>query len=493
MRVLYIILGHENSDSLFEMAAAISTAATNSDVTIHFDAAASRADIKRLRLLVADQERITLVRDPVRCRWGTFSLVEATLRSLKHAVRKSSVYDYVVLLSGACRPTRPIAELENFLKDHRGMEFIESRDESWIVHGLKHERYQLYFPFGASRNYKYYLQLWTKFQKIIKMKRVPPNNLSVKFGSQWWALTWDTCIKILKYTDMHRNTVKFFKRTYIPDEMFFQTLVHRVADSSKISGKNLTFYEFDSAGKPRVFGNDHALDGYQNEKFFFRKIGTASSALHKRSLKVALRRTYEHKIIANELARSQITTKDSKSLGGELFSRDQFSDHVSSVLDKNLIPYVLIIASVSQIRSLSSQMDDDMFVSIGRLMSNVEVFQDAQINELKGLKKHDLAIRDLHPAHYLCRALSRNERVSIVFWCIEDNIKILPEMLCDKNALTISFYELEEFTYILPSCRFIEPCISINNGAVVFHHNCKAFLEYEWFSPLIKKLNNITL
>ena len=63
-------------------------------------------------------------RSRVRVHWGDYSVVEATLRLIREALRRPEGYDRLVLLSGADYPIRPLEDLRDHLAAHPEDEFI---------------------------------------------------------------------------------------------------------------------------------------------------------------------------------------------------------------------------------------------------------------------------------------------------------------------------------------------------------------------------------
>ena len=102
---------------------------------------------RRSQAAVAGEPRIRLVAKRAAGAWGSFGLVEAPLNALAQIEAEGVEPDYVMLLSGACLPCRPVASLERFLVERDGGEFIESEDESWITGGWRAERWRFWHWF----------------------------------------------------------------------------------------------------------------------------------------------------------------------------------------------------------------------------------------------------------------------------------------------------------------------------------------------------------
>jgi hypothetical protein len=75
------------------------------------------------------------------------------------------------------------------------------------------------------------------------------------------------------YEIAHRPGIEsFFKTVWIPDEIFFQSLIRSVADKGDITNQTLTFYQFNNQGKPILIYNDSLNDLLEMPYFFARKV-----------------------------------------------------------------------------------------------------------------------------------------------------------------------------------------------------------------------------
>src|SRR3954470_7571696 len=145
-KVAYVMLAHEQPSHIAEHAGIITTADPSAWVVIHYDATAGEGKFRALSELVATLPRVALVEQRARCGWGEFGLVEGVLFALRHIACHDLEPDYVYLISGSCLPTRPLAELNRYLDEHAGKEFIQAQDQSWMKGGLRSERYEFFFP-----------------------------------------------------------------------------------------------------------------------------------------------------------------------------------------------------------------------------------------------------------------------------------------------------------------------------------------------------------
>jgi hypothetical protein len=176
-----------------------------------------------------------------------------------------------------------LEQLKRFLEAHPGIEHIEAIDHTkgkWVTDGLHDERWQ-YRHFTSWRdNPGLFDRIW-HLQRDLGFKVTPPDGIKPHFGSQWWTLSWPTISRILELAKTPAIR-KFFLRTWVPDEMFFQTMVAKVVPKRRISGRNLNFYHFNKKGVPLVFHADHLDFLAAQPHFFARKIAPRSQFLRDR-------------------------------------------------------------------------------------------------------------------------------------------------------------------------------------------------------------------
>lgn len=282
MKVSFILLAHEAPESLRVLIETL--LASGSDVYIHHDAN-STYDLKSTaqqwqldrfsgRLFHAKRVKVT---------WGEYSIVQATLNCLKLACQQGYNADYFMLISGSCMPVKPIYFLENFLEKNAGIDFIEvvnAWQKRWITDGIQQERWEN-FHFINWRSNPLLFDLSLKFQKKLKIKRKLPLKHTPYMGSQWWCLRATTVDSTLNLIKKHRKLTTFYRRTWVPDELFIQTMVGNLIPEEEISAQILTRYKFNSWGIPRVYYDDDLPELLAENTFFARKISHRAKYLKK--------------------------------------------------------------------------------------------------------------------------------------------------------------------------------------------------------------------
>ncbi|MSU91550.1 glycosyl transferase [Rhodobacteraceae bacterium 2CG4] len=279
-----VLLAHEQVRRTAQLA--LHMARHGCRVALHLDARVQRGDMQILNGLLLEHPNVVFV-PRRRCHWGTFSLVDASLDAVRLLLDRWPGITHVCQLSGSCLPIKPVEALAEHLNRHQGVDFIESvpvAEDAWVVDGLSHERFSLYHPLPW-RRYRWLFDRNVELQRLLRVKRPMPRGLEPRIGSQWWCLSRQTLQAIM--TDPHLpEYCRFFRRTWIPDESFFQSLAGR--HSHRITSAPLTFVRFDPQGKPYVFYDDHLELLLQAEGFFARKVWRGANRLYQTFLNPGL-------------------------------------------------------------------------------------------------------------------------------------------------------------------------------------------------------------
>lgn len=278
MHVTFLMLAHEHPALCARVARHVLAAGDR--LVVHLDAKAPatfRAEFEAALGTAADGVSWAQ-REAVE--WGGWSMVRATLNGLETIEREGLETDYVYLLSGADYPIRPLAQLHEFLADHRGQEFIEHQHADralWVQRGPQNARFRYRHWFNWRRHP--HLFSWSlKTQRLLGLERDFPDGMTPHFGSQWWVLSWETCRRVLELS-RRPGIEAFFRRTWVPDELFFQSAVASLVDAERVQDRHLTHYLFAEYGAPVVFHDDH-LDYLAAQPFFFaRKLSPRAGAL----------------------------------------------------------------------------------------------------------------------------------------------------------------------------------------------------------------------
>lgn len=247
-------------------------------VVIHVDAKVPRAEFTAFKDQMVDQPLIRFSKRH-KCEWGMWGIVAATQDAATLLLDEFGDVRHVYLSSGSCIPLRPVQELVSYLDANADTDFIESatiEHVKWAVDGLEKERFTKRFPFSWRKQRRLF-DGYVKLQRKVGFKRRIPFKARAHIGSQWWCLTRGTLEGILN--DPNRSIYdRFFKRAWIPDEGYFQTLsrIH----SRKLESRSLTLAKFDFQGKPHTFYDDHVQLLRRSDCFVARKIWAGADQVY---------------------------------------------------------------------------------------------------------------------------------------------------------------------------------------------------------------------
>lgn len=281
VKVSFVLLAHEKPEQLKDLIGSLLGAGSN--IYVHHDATASGD----LPIAVADwgyeqlPGKIYYARR-LKVVWGEWSIVQATLNCIEEIKKHDVDSDYFMLISGSCMPVKPVHLLEQYLtesgKDH--IEAVNAEKYTWVTAGLQKQRWSKYHFFNW-RYQKFLFDTSLKIQRKLKIKRILPLKHTAYMGSQWWCLRRSTLLKVHDLYHSKPTLRKFYRRTWVPDELFFQTMVANIINEEQICGDLVTRYIFNSWGVPRIFYNDDYPELLGEKRFFVRKVSHRAVALRK--------------------------------------------------------------------------------------------------------------------------------------------------------------------------------------------------------------------
>ena len=280
-KIAYILLCHKDPDAIIKQAQRLT--AVGDYMSIHFDASADPAQYALIKEALKDNDHVTYAHKRIKCGWGEWSLVQATLYAVESAVDAFPRATHFYMLSGDCMAIKSAEYTHKFLDDNDA-DFIESFDyfeSDWIKTGMKEERL-IYRHFFNERTQKWRFYTSFHLQRRFNLTRNIPEDIQVMIGSQWWCLRRQTVEWVLNFTRERKDVMRFFRTTWIPDETFFQTIVRHVVPENQIRARTLTFLMFTDYGMPVTFYDDH-YDLLLSQDFLFaRKISAEAKDLKRR-------------------------------------------------------------------------------------------------------------------------------------------------------------------------------------------------------------------
>ena len=269
----YLILAHKYPAQLRRLVRALDD--EQSLFYIHIDRA---SDISRFDNLQPWAEKISFVQRE-KADWAGFGLVQAVLNGLKTISESKHNFSHVILLSGQDYPIKSNEDIQTFLLEHRGTNFIEHyhlpATQKWPNTG------------GVYRVNKYYMGM----QPLQKLCSKALNFLSkpIPFlqrriyagmepyaGSMWWILSQEAVRYIVRFTEEHPGYAAFHKYTFAADEVFFQMILLNEPARSQVgpivnSDKRFIQWKDALASHPEILGSEGVKEALKSDALFARK------------------------------------------------------------------------------------------------------------------------------------------------------------------------------------------------------------------------------
>lgn len=395
-KIAYLLLAHRDPDGVIAQARALTAAGDY--VVIHYDRRAPRAGYAKIRQALADTPSAVFTRRRLACGWGTWSLVQATLEAAQTALATFPRATHLYLISGDCLPIRTAEQIHAALAadplDH--IETASFLRSDWIRTGMKEDRLIYRHLFNErTQSRAFYVALW--LQRRLGLTRAIPSELDIRIGSQWWCLRRSTVETVLRFVRSRRDITRFFATTWIPDEIFFQTLVRHLIPRDQITGRPPTFLVFTDYGLPVSFYDDHADLLLGQQGFFARKISPDARDLRDRLRAVYAQTGQASEPVADGRALHAFVTRRGRV--GQRFGARAWDLEAQA---GSLPDLTVVLCSPSRdIARLCAALGQE-----GRFTAFGHIFDDAGITlpDLGGLE-HGLAKRRRHPAAFL-RALA---------------------------------------------------------------------------------------
>jgi len=238
MKIAHLILAHSAPLQLERLIDRLTH--KNAYFFIHID---EKISINSFNFLAAKQ-RVYFIKERVKVNWGAYSIVQATINGFQAIAKSGLGIDCINLLSGSDYPLKSTEEIHAYFTQHSGQNFMQYQlvNEEW------HEaipRLQKYHLTNYSFPGRYVVQ---NLINRLTSDRIMPDNLVAVGRSQWMSITMEAVNYILHYLETHQQVVRFFKFTWAPDEIIFQTILYNSDFRGSLVNDNLRYIDW-SAGK----------------------------------------------------------------------------------------------------------------------------------------------------------------------------------------------------------------------------------------------------
>ncbi|WP_432547368.1 beta-1,6-N-acetylglucosaminyltransferase [Kineococcus sp. SYSU DK004] len=268
MQVTFLVLAHRQPEQLAALADLL--VHHGDRVVVHVDAKVDAVPFHAATRALGPAVRFTSRRHEVR--WGGFGVVAATTTALSEAV-SDAPGDYYALLSGADLPIKPLPALHAELAS--GAVYMNSWPMPAEERGKPMSRLERWHYAPRDRDSR----AASRLNRHV-LARLPRRDVARGLGgarpyggSQWWLLPHGCAEDVLGFVDRSPRFVRFFRHATVPDEMFFQTVLHALPGEREVR-PHLTHTDWSrSPGRlsPAVLTVDDLPALAASPKFFARK------------------------------------------------------------------------------------------------------------------------------------------------------------------------------------------------------------------------------
>lgn len=261
MKIAHLILIHENPLQLKRLIQRL--AHPNADFYIHIDL---KTDITPFLSLQSKYVKFIVKR--VKVYWGAYSIVQATVNSLKEILISGNKYDYINLMSGQDYPIKSTTDIHHFFRDNPNKAYMHtlSIEHEWQEAIPRVTKYHLsQFTFSG----KFTLEKWLN---LLLPSRKIPNNLVAVGRSQWFTITSTHAEYLVNYLQKNKNVKRFFELTWGSDEFVFQTILFNSIHKKDMVNDNLRYIDWsEKKASPKTFTMNDLPSLLNSGKIFARK------------------------------------------------------------------------------------------------------------------------------------------------------------------------------------------------------------------------------
>lgn len=242
--IVYLVMAHGDPTQALRLMATIRTGSPNSAIYLHHDAKGALPAERTLTAL-----NVKLVQPRINVAWGTFSLVEAVLISMRLILQEIE-FRWLVVLSGQDYPLRPFNKIEEDLRESPFDAYVRASPAAEGEYAFRYDhqywslpniRHAYLLPHWAStlvargrvalnaRNGLVRLQPRSRNSSALIGLRAHRKPFSKSFvcykGSQWFTLSCRAVRILIAHGDTNPQIIDYYHRVLIPDESYFQTIL----------------------------------------------------------------------------------------------------------------------------------------------------------------------------------------------------------------------------------------------------------------------------
>jgi hypothetical protein len=229
----FVVLAHKHPAQVARLAARLAP----HPVHLHVDAGLPDDRFAAFAAAVGGAGNVRLV-PRHRSGWASWGLVEAALEGTRSALAAPDTPSHVMLLSGQDYPIRPAAAIGAFFGTYGDTSFLPH----WpLPNGM-------WGRFGGMDRLRVPQRPFRGRRLALPVPRRLPRGIRPFGGSMYWALTADAARAVLDACARRPELVRFYRNTWIPDEMFVPTVVMNSQAREQVADEALTYIRWPEPG-----------------------------------------------------------------------------------------------------------------------------------------------------------------------------------------------------------------------------------------------------
>ncbi|WP_242439769.1 beta-1,6-N-acetylglucosaminyltransferase [Ligilactobacillus salivarius] len=269
-----LILAHRDFEQIYELSLRLKQRFL---VYIHFDKKMILTPDEKSRL---ESEGINYISE-VDVKWGGWSIVEATIRLIRFALRDGSI-KFFHLISGQDWPIKNVDEIYRYFEDNSDKIFLDVQSvknikksgepvEWWLKYYYNYDKIN-----RRSFSGKIFHRLNISVQTIFRINKFKKLDTKVDFytGSQWFDVPREVLVYALNYLEKNDKLYKLFKTSFCSDEFWLNTIVmNNDVFKERITENNHRFMKWihKNGSYPAILDEDDYLELKTSDAFFARK------------------------------------------------------------------------------------------------------------------------------------------------------------------------------------------------------------------------------
>lgn len=274
MQIAYLIMIHKNFKQFTRLFNAIYD--KSNVYAIHIDKKSDKIFHENVRSFLSGYTNVLLMKSQP-CIWGGFSMVDIELKAIYELLKLSSEWKFFINLSGQDFPLKTQDQIKEILSAKENSNFITVFDDEFINQWCT--PYTLFRPKSKNKNFlnprariEYF---YFEVPFIPKLVWIPKKRSFLKdttwyAGWQWFALNRVFCEYLFQSSKLEQY-IDFYKKTFIPDESFFQTFIMNSKFKSSVVNDNKRMVSWNSDKGVKIIRESDYDTLIQSTNIFARK------------------------------------------------------------------------------------------------------------------------------------------------------------------------------------------------------------------------------